>query len=102
MLARQFPEIWTHYAALGEATSTAGPLDARSRRLVKIALAVGAGLEGATHSHVRRARAEGLTADEIRHIALLAVPTLGLPSAVRALTWIDDIESVGKTNKRKS
>lgn len=91
VLARRFPEIWESYAALGEQCAEAGPLDARIRHLVKIALAAGAGSEGAVHSHVRRGLAEGLTKDEIRHVALLAIPTLGLPGAVRSMTWMDDI-----------
>lgn len=90
-LARRFPEIWEAYAVLGERCAEAGPLDARIRHLVKIALAAGAGSEGAVHSHVRRGLAEGLTKEEIRHVALLAVPTLGLPGAVRTMTWMDDI-----------
>jgi hypothetical protein len=35
--------------------------------------------------------AGGLTKDEIRHVALLAMPTLGLPGAVHSMTWMDDI-----------
>ena len=61
------------------AARKAGPLDARTRHLVKIALASGAGSEGAVHSHVRRGLAEGLTKEEIRHVVLLAITTLGLP-----------------------
>ena len=99
-LARKHPSIWSRYAALGEATSNAGPLNEKSRRLVKIALAIGAGLEGAVHSHVRRAILEGLSVDDIRHVALLAIPTLGLPSAVRAMTWIDDIPARRKPRQK--
>lgn len=91
ILARRFPAIWEAYAALGERCAEAGPLDPRIRHLVKIALAAGAGSEGAVHSHVRRGLAEGLTKEEIRHVALLAIPTLGLPGAVRTMTWMDDI-----------
>lgn len=91
ILARRFPQIWESYAALGERCAEAGPLDARTRHLVKIALAAGAGSEGAVHSHVRRGLAEGLTKEEIRHVALLAIPTLGLPGAVRTMTWMDDL-----------
>jgi len=29
--------------------------------------------------------------DELRHVMLLAIPTLGLLAAVKAMTWIDDI-----------
>lgn len=61
ILARRFPEIWDAYAALGERCAEAGPLDPRVRHLVKLALAAGAGSEGAVHSHVRRGLAEGLT-----------------------------------------
>ena len=53
---------------------------------MKLALAA-----GAVYSHVRRALAEGVKPEELRHVVLLAIPTLGLPTAVKALTWIDDI-----------
>lgn len=90
-LAQHHPQIWEAYAELGKRCSDAGPLDSSVRRLIKIALAAGAGSEGALHSHVRRGLAEGLSAEQIRHIALLAIPTLGLPCAVRTMTWMDDI-----------
>jgi alkylhydroperoxidase/carboxymuconolactone decarboxylase family protein YurZ len=69
----------------------AGPLDDRTRRLVKLALAAGAGSEGAVHSHVRRGIDEGLSSDELRHVAILAIPTLGFSAAIAALTWIEDL-----------
>ncbi len=84
-------KLWNAYQALGAACSEAGPLDARTRRLVKLALAIGARSEGAVHSHTRRAGGEGIAADELRHVALLAIPTLGFPTSIAALTWIDDI-----------
>lgn len=59
-LAEQHPDLWSAYAALGKACAEAGPLSDRERRLVKLALAVGAASEGAVHSHCRRARAEGI------------------------------------------
>jgi alkylhydroperoxidase/carboxymuconolactone decarboxylase family protein YurZ len=90
-LANESPEIWRTYQALGNACAEAGPLDDRARRLVKLALAVGVRSEGAVHSHVRRGIDEGLSPDELRHVAALAIPTLGFPAAVAALTWIDDV-----------
>src|SRR5205823_5263880 len=44
---------------LGDRCHEAGPLDEKSRRLVKLALSIGAGLEGATHSAVRSAARRG-------------------------------------------
>ena len=90
-VAHAHPEVWAAYAALGKACAEAGPLDRRTIRLVKLALAIGALSEGAVHSHARRALAEGAGVDELKHVALLAIPTLGLPQAAKGLTWIEDI-----------
>jgi alkylhydroperoxidase/carboxymuconolactone decarboxylase family protein YurZ len=90
-LAEDYPDIWTAYAALGKAAAEAGPLTDRERRLVKLALAIGAGSEGAVHSHTRRARSEGIEDSAIAQVALLAIGPLGLPRAVAAKTWIEDI-----------
>lgn len=90
-IAKRFPDVWHAYTKLGEATAEAGPLSERERRLVKLALAIGSGSEGATHSHARQALAEGLNADEIRHIGLLAITTTGWPASAAALSWLDDI-----------
>jgi alkylhydroperoxidase/carboxymuconolactone decarboxylase family protein YurZ len=83
-------EVWNAFTALADACHRSGPLDERSRRLVKVALAVGAGLEGGTHSAVRHALASGISPQEIRQVALLTITTTGFPSAMRALTWIGD------------
>ena len=94
--ARERPQIWETYNQLGEAAAEAGPLDARTQRLVKLALAVGGGLEGAVHSHVRRGLSAGLTKEEIEHVALLAITTIGWPSAIAALSWIEEATKTGK------
>ncbi|MBK8137206.1 MAG: carboxymuconolactone decarboxylase family protein [Chloroflexi bacterium] len=88
-----YPEIAQAYEALGNAAHSAGPLDDKARQLVKLALAIGAGLEGATHAHTRRALELEVTPDEIRHVALLSITTLGFPTAIRAITWIEDVIS---------
>lgn len=89
-LAEQHPDIWRAYAALGEATAGCGPLSDREKRLVKLALAIGAGSEGAVHSHTRRAVTEGIESDALRQVAYLSIGPLGLPRAVAAKTWIED------------
>lgn len=87
---KRHPEVWKAFNDLGERCHEAGPLDEKSRRLVKLALSIGAGLEGATHSAVRNARKAGIKPEEIDHVAVLAITTLGLPAATRAITWITD------------
>jgi alkylhydroperoxidase/carboxymuconolactone decarboxylase family protein YurZ len=90
--SKQYPKIWNAFNELGERCHEAGPLDEKTRRLIKLALSIGAGLEGATHSAVRNARRTGVTAEEINHVALLAITTLGLPAASRAMIWIGDLQ----------
>jgi alkylhydroperoxidase/carboxymuconolactone decarboxylase family protein YurZ len=90
-LARAYPEVWEAYGRLGEAASAAGPLDAKTERLVKLALAIGAGREGAVHSHARRAARAGWSPEELRQVALLGITTLGWSGAVAAYCWINDV-----------
>jgi alkylhydroperoxidase/carboxymuconolactone decarboxylase family protein YurZ len=90
-VAKQTPGLWRAFPARGAATGAAGPLSEREQRLVNLALALGGDSEGATHSHARRALAEGLPADALEHVAFLAITTLGWPQAVRGLTWIRDV-----------
>jgi len=77
--------------ALAATVDGAGPLDERSRRLVKLGIAIGRGSDGAVKSSARKARQLGLTDNEIRHAALLGVTTIGLPGATAAMTWIDEV-----------
>ena len=90
-LRKRHSDVWKAFNDLGDRCHQAGPLDEKSRRLVKLALSIGAGLEGATHSAVRNARKSGVTREEIDHVAVLAITTLGLPAATRARTWIGDV-----------
>lgn len=85
------PEITEAYENLGGIVHNAGPLDEKTRALIKIALSAGAGLEGAVHAHVRRALAAGVTKEEILHAVFLALPTLGWPRMHAAWTWANDI-----------
>lgn len=86
----QFPQVAQAYEALAAAAHEAGPLDERTRRLVKLAIAVGGRLEGAVRAHARLARQAGLSQAELDHVVLLALTTIGLPSTVAARTWIRD------------
>jgi len=86
------PEVWTKFTELANACHNAGPLDDKTRHLVKIALAIAAGMEGGTHSAVRHARESGVTPEEMEHIVMLSITTIGFPAAGRGLTWIRDTQ----------
>ena len=88
---KEHPAVFKAYDALGKATAEAGPLDGKTRSLVKLALAVGGQMEGAVHSHTRRALEASCSPDEIRHVVLLGTTTLGFPSMIKTLSWVEDI-----------
>jgi AhpD family alkylhydroperoxidase len=88
---KQFPEAHAAYEQLGAACHSSGPLEAKTRELVQLGMAIGIRSEGAVHSHVKKALAAGASPEEIRHAVLLGIPTLGLPTTVAAFTWIGDI-----------
>ncbi len=89
-IREEFPEVAAAYDALGSAAHEAGPLDDKTRQLIKLALAIGAQLEGATHAHARRSLEAGITPEEIKHVVILAMTTLGFPATVKAYTWVCD------------
>ena len=86
---RRYPEIGRAWDVLGDAGKK-GPLDAKTQRLVKLAISFGALREGAAHSAVRKALATGVTREEIEQVIALAASTIGLPSAVAVYSWVRD------------
>ncbi len=86
-----YPEVGEAYQRLGSATMQAGPLDRKAAQLVKLGIAIGMKQAGAVHAHARKALDAGCTPDELRHAALLATTTLGFPSMMTALSWIEDV-----------
>jgi alkylhydroperoxidase/carboxymuconolactone decarboxylase family protein YurZ len=83
----KFPELGKAHEAVAEAVQRAGPLDRKQCELVKIGICVGAGLESALRSHVRRAMQAGATEQEVEQAILLGMNTVGFPSTVAAWTW---------------
>ncbi len=88
---QEHPQYMEAYESLGKQAREAGPLDDRQVALVKLAISIGAGLEGAAHSHCRKALQAGCTAEELMHVALLAAPTIGFPPMMRARGWVEDV-----------
>lgn len=86
----RYPEIAKKYNELGETVHQWGPLDDRTRALVKMAISGSTKQESAFKAHIRKAMVVGVTREEMEHLAFLALPTLGFPSAMLLLSMIDD------------
>ncbi len=87
----RFPEVAAAMDGLGKATGAAGPIDDRTQRLVKLGLAIGAVAEGAVRSNARKALDLGVSPEELRHVAMLAITTCGLPTAIAGLQWVEEV-----------
>ena len=92
----RFPDVGAAYTALGEACKAAGPLDGRTAELVKLGISIGAGMSGATRSHVRKALEAGASEDEIVHAVLMATTTVGFPNLMRGLAWVEEVFAEGR------
>lgn len=96
-----FRDFTKRYPKLAEAwelindQGQAGPLDARTARLVKLGIAMGAMREGAVHSGVRKALAMGIEREELEQVVALAAGTLGMPSTVAVHCWVQDVLDPG-------
>jgi AhpD family alkylhydroperoxidase len=99
---RRFPRVHRAYEALGGVAHEAGPLDPKTRELVKLGIAIGLRAEGAVRSHAGRAQEAGATSQEIDHVVLLAVTTAGLPAAVAAFTWLEGARPRGRRQARRA
>jgi alkylhydroperoxidase/carboxymuconolactone decarboxylase family protein YurZ len=95
----KYPKVAEAYEMLGKRVHQAGPLTEKERALVKLAISIGARLEGGVHAHARKALAAGASRDELYHIALLAMQTIGFPSSMAAMSWIDDVVKGKKKRK---
>ncbi len=87
----EHPQVMQAYEAFGKAVKDSGPLSEREIALVKLGISLGAGLEGAAHSHCRKALEVGCKADDLHHVALLAAPTIGFPTMMRCQSWVRDV-----------
>jgi 4-carboxymuconolactone decarboxylase len=85
--AEQHPGVLRAYEALGEAASKEGPLDKKTRELIKLGMAAASHSVSAVHSHTHRALKIGARAEEIEHALILGVTTLGFPTMMAALSW---------------
>ena len=88
---KDFPDVAKAYEELGTAVHKSGPLDDKTRALIKLAISSGAGMEGAVHSHTRKAIEAGCKKAEIKQTVMLALPTIGFPATMAVMSWVEDI-----------
>ncbi|VVP67323.1 hypothetical protein PS918_00552 [Pseudomonas fluorescens] len=90
-LKQQYPAYLDAVEALGAAVRHAGPLDERTVQLIQLGAAAAIHSEGAVHSHARRALEAGATPEQIRHALIALTSTIGFPTVVAAVSWVEDV-----------
>jgi 4-carboxymuconolactone decarboxylase len=90
---KEYPDVSRAYDAMADSCHKQGPLDKKTRQLVKLGVAIGLASEGAVRSHARQALEGGASPEEVRHAVLLALTTAGFPTMIAAMKWVDEVIS---------
>ena len=81
----QFPEILQRHEALGRAVhDQGGPLDEKTRSLIKLGIDAASHHQTAVTTQVARARDAGASEEEIMHALLLVIPSCGFSTFMEA------------------
>jgi alkylhydroperoxidase/carboxymuconolactone decarboxylase family protein YurZ len=79
------PTVHAKYEELGqEIHENGGPLDEKTRWLLKISMSAVTANEKALRTHMYKATNAKVTHEEIEHALLLLIPTIGFPGFMRA------------------
>lgn len=70
-----------------------GPLDEKSRWLIKVAVSAAGQHRFSLKTHIRKARKAGCSWEEIEHSILLVAPTSGFPTMMEAVLTLVEEES---------
>ncbi|GAB4258945.1 MAG: carboxymuconolactone decarboxylase family protein [Thermoleophilia bacterium] len=82
---QDFPEVYARHEELGRAIHReAGPLDEKTRALLKVVISATSRHQRALETHLHAAREAGVTEEEIAHALLLVIPTCGFPTFMEA------------------
>lgn len=99
---RRFPQLASEHEKIAAVVDRAGPLDRKCVELIKVGICLGAGLESALRSHVRRALEHGAAEAEIEQVILLGMNTCGFPRTVAAWQWTREAVSRGTRRTTRS
>ena len=88
-LVKKYPDLWDAHQKLTEACAEAGPLDRKTRELIKMAISATANQETAVERHAVMAIEEGAKKEEVYHALLLMTTVIGFPRTSAALKWAE-------------
>ena len=98
---KKYPSVADAYDQIARASRQSGPLAGKTLALVKLGISVGTQTEGGIHAQVRKALEAGCTPEEIRHVVIVSLTTIGFPRMMAALSWVEDILKHRAENRKK-
>ena len=82
---KDFSKVHEMQEDLGrEIHEKSGPLDEKTRWMIKIAISGSCNHKRALDPHIRKAKEAGVTEEEIKQSLLLLIPTAGFPTFMKA------------------
>jgi alkylhydroperoxidase/carboxymuconolactone decarboxylase family protein YurZ len=88
---RRRPEINEGLTNLRQKCEEGTNLDVKTAILIKLAVAVSAGLENTVKAHAVKALKLGVAEDQIEEIILINLASIGYAKAVAALNWVREV-----------
>ena len=89
------PELMKGFSALSRGASTTQHLDARTRELIALAVAVTTRCEGCIDAHVRKARTAGATKGEVAEALGVAIALNAGAALTYSLHVLDAMDGAG-------
>ncbi len=91
-LIQNHGEIYEAYQNYGKLVhEKGGPLEEKTRWLIKVALSTDGKNEYSLRTHILKALKSGCTKEEIEHAILLVGPTSGFPTMMRGLLILREV-----------
>jgi len=90
------PELMKGFGALSRGASTTKHLDAKTRELIALAVAVTTRCQGCLDAHARKARAAGATTEEVAEALGVAIALNAGAALTYSLHALDAMEGTGQ------
>ena len=87
----RYPEVFKNFQQLGKTCRESGPLGKKYQDLANLGIAIGANSRGAVMSQTRKALESGASKEEITHVVLLSLTTIGFPNMIAAMGWVNEV-----------
>ena len=87
----RYPEVFKNFQQLGKTCRESGPLGKKYQDLANLGIAIGANSRGAVMSQTRKALESGASKEEITHVVLLSLTTIGVPNMIAAMGWVNEV-----------